>query len=188
MPTCTVIDCTQPSRRRGLCNKHSFRLYKHGDPEVSLYIVSGVEERLEQYIQATDDPEECHLWTRGCNAAGYGCVSADGSWRLVTRVVMEILLGRPLLTEEHVLHTCDNPPCCNPHHLYLGDPEQNARDRKERRRHWRDRLPPKTHCKRGHEYTEENTYWTRTGRSCRKCRTIARQKWDNKNRRKKAVQ
>lgn len=28
-----------------------------------------------------------------------------------------------------VLHTCDNPPCCNPEHLFLGDDGLNATDR-----------------------------------------------------------
>ena len=37
----------------------------------------------------------------------------------------------PLGTGYHgvcVLHRCDNPPCCNPAHLYLGTPAQNAED------------------------------------------------------------
>lgn len=33
-----------------------------------------------------------------------------------------------------VLHHCDNPPCCNPAHLYEGDPARNAQDREDRGR------------------------------------------------------
>ena len=34
-----------------------------------------------------------------------------------------------------VLHTCDNPACVNPDHLYLGTKKQNAKDREKRGRH-----------------------------------------------------
>jgi len=33
-----------------------------------------------------------------------------------------------------VLHHCDNPPCVNPYHLYVGTHKQNALDRKLRQR------------------------------------------------------
>lgn len=38
----------------------------------------------------------------------------------------------PANTGLGVLHTCDNPLCVNPHHLYIGDKKQNAKDRAER--------------------------------------------------------
>jgi hypothetical protein len=31
-------------------------------------------------------------------------------------------------------HRCDNPPCCNPSHLFLGTPTDNARDREAKQR------------------------------------------------------
>ena len=41
-----------------------------------------------------------------------------------------------------VLHRCDNPPCVNPTHLYLGDAKQNARDRDDRGRTARGERSP----------------------------------------------
>lgn len=40
-----------------------------------------------------------------------------------------------------VLHTCDNPGCVRISHLYIGTKKQNAIDRRDRRRHWKDRDP-----------------------------------------------
>ena len=51
--------------------------------------------------------------------------------RVASRVIFEMFYniepGKSL-----VLHTCDNPKCINPHHLYLGDQLQNMADRKKR--------------------------------------------------------
>jgi hypothetical protein len=39
-----------------------------------------------------------------------------------------------LASDEHVCHSCDNPPCINVDHLFLGDPQINARDREAKGR------------------------------------------------------
>jgi hypothetical protein len=66
-----------------------------------------------------------------------------------------------------VLHLCDNPPCCNPAHLHLGDQKINADERHARGRAWQSKV---THCPNGHPYNELNTRLTKKGyRVCKRC-------------------
>ncbi len=37
-------------------------------------------------------------------------------------------------SEDHVLHSCDNPPCCNPKHLSIGGIQRNNKEMLERGR------------------------------------------------------
>lgn len=79
-------------------------------------------------------PDECWEWQASINTSGYGRFKL-ASYTSVTASRMALISTR---NEEpaglHVLHTCDNPPCCNPHHLYFGTPQQNIVDKVERGR------------------------------------------------------
>lgn len=56
----------------------------------------------------------------------------EGSTRIASRVIWKLLNGD--YPDCCVLHTCDNPACVNPQHLYLGTQKDNARDRQVRGR------------------------------------------------------
>lgn len=82
---------------------------------------------------AIGKPDECWLWQRGLGMRGeYGAFRIGYHTLGTHRVSYVVSNGK--LPRELVCHTCDNPLCCNPKHLYDGSSADNARDREERGR------------------------------------------------------
>jgi len=98
---------------------------------------------------------------------GYGTMSYRGK-AMRTHKIAYIASRGPVPKGMIVMHTCDLPRCCNPDHVKLGTYKENSRDaslKGRSDRQWQ------THCKRGHEFTPENTTFSRghAGRQCRTC-------------------
>lgn len=75
----------------------------------------------------------CIEWQGRKDSQGYGQVSLGkpGGWRSTTtahRQVLERKLGRKLKRNEYARHHCDNPPCVNEEHIFLGAPRDNTQD------------------------------------------------------------
>ncbi len=88
-------------------------------------------------------PDECWPWTGHANKAGYGTLASRIGGRLYCvqthRVAYSIHHGG-IPDGMCVCHSCDNPSCCNPAHLWLGTPGQNNRDRALKGRNHKPRL------------------------------------------------
>lgn len=76
----------------------------------------------------------CREWLgRKRNARGYGYISLHGKTFATHRVAWTFVNG--LIPEGlYVCHQCDNPPCCEPAHLFLGTQFDNMRDCKQKGR------------------------------------------------------
>lgn len=69
----------------------------------------------------------CWEWTGNRNDEGYGRLWLDGRRVYAHRRSWELFMG-PIPPGLCVLHRCDNPPCCNPEHLFIGTKGDNMRD------------------------------------------------------------
>jgi|LakMenE18May11ns_1017448.scaffolds.fasta_scaffold9907176_2 hypothetical protein len=81
---------------------------------------------------------ECWIWKAGKNgkaaSSQYGVMWIGSKRHKTHRFVTAISHGEIDNKNRFALHRCDNPPCCNPHHLYIGTPKQNSADCKNRGR------------------------------------------------------
>lgn len=72
-------------------------------------------------------PVDCWEWLATKNNYGYGKFHLSGKTWLAHRAAWILIFG-PIPKGFCVLHRCDNPPCCNPSHLFLGTRGDNIRD------------------------------------------------------------
>lgn len=123
-------------------------------------------------------PDECWPWKGALWDKGYGQFRVDGRKLMAHRVSL-ILAGRPQPSDKpQGCHTCDNPPCVNPAHLWWGTNGDNQRDCVAKGRH---PLASKTHCLRGHPLSGENLIRNKRQRECRTCRQMREVgRWDRR--------
>jgi hypothetical protein len=84
-------------------------------------------QRLLRSVEVDNDTG-CWIWQGGKNNIGYGLIKDGKGMRTTHRVSWEQHNQRKIPKGMCVCHTCDNPLCVNPDHLWVGDHTANMRD------------------------------------------------------------
>ena len=97
-------------------------------------------ERFEKYFKKSKNPDACWVWQGGkLGLMGYGSLRNEYGRQEAAHRQAYRLYVREIPQSMCVLHRCDNPPCVNPQHLFLGTKMDNTQDmvRKGRGGHWK---------------------------------------------------
>lgn len=79
-------------------------------------------------IDSSGGPDACHPWTAGRFGTGYGAAKLGGR-QIGSHRAAWVLAHGPIPKGLVVCHQCDNRPCCNVRHLFLGSQRDNMGDK-----------------------------------------------------------
>mgnify|MGYP000859527147 FL=1 len=165
MTNCSFEKCDKKSHAQALCVKHYTRKYRYGDPSVVTPTGSGAPLTARMRARTVTTERGCHEWT-GEKRRGYGLVTHEKVRWYAHRLAWTLANG-PVPSGLFVCHHCDNPPCINIDHLFLGTAADNMQDAAAK-----GRLNVARHrarglkCRKGHVFDRLNSKGQQTCSTC----------------------
>jgi hypothetical protein len=142
-------------------------------------ILHSINSRFWSKVDIMDDRTECWEWNAGTSGDGYGCFKYE--YKPCGSHVVSYRLTKGIIPSGYIVsHRCDNRLCVNPNHLVATTVKYNNIDCIKKGRYVSVNSL-KTHCKDGHEFTEENTCYSSGSRKCKACN----RKWCRQYRQRK---
>lgn len=129
---CCVEWCSRlrAQRKYKMCDRHYRLARKHGEVKKTA-VEKSLEERLFSK-RSVNKKTGCWEWTGFCMPFGHGMIGLGPKMNrktgLTHRVSAALYLGFDLFSPLKVCHHCDNPPCFNPSHLFIGTDKDNYDD------------------------------------------------------------
>ena len=132
--TCGIQDCDREVFATDLCQRHYLRKRRYGDPlhitrdEPGTDLKTRLMDPKKWLIVDRGYGTPCWEWVpKNKSVEGYGRIKYQRRGHATHRLMYEMHKGE-IPPRNNILHRCDNPPCGNPDHLFVGTQQDNIAD------------------------------------------------------------